>query len=517
MAITVRELLTKWKFVVDSKPIDDMNKKVDAAKKGTEAHGKRLGGLVKTYTDVRFAVSDTIAVFRRILAPLVENADLMERLGNAAATTGVAVRQLSALQHAAQLTGVPFETLQRQLTIFNKRIGDAARGSTEASDTFRQLGVDLEDRLTGKARPVLDVFLDVAERMRQLPTSSARASFGMAIFGRSASELNELLLKGRSGIEAYMAEADRLGLTFGTRAAENAQKFQRALARLRAEFGGGIRQATQLLLPVLTEAAQLVRGFLRASAGGVSVFAKTAKSIGEALLGLLKIMLRAGTVVERIGSLFGRLFSSFGLGKRAAAEVDAVARSLKGFVVLAGLPLFALEDLSVFLSGKGGSLLGLAKENLPKIKAVILSFAKDVGGVLGSALKSLLRGIGDAIVGFWARVPEPLRKILERGGAEAKALLDIVGKLIKPGAAAAGGAAAVAPGTKPVAYYGSTGSGLGAVSVQIAGITINGPATPEQAREVARITADEVVRAVTDRLIRPAMQEFRRPDFAGGI
>jgi phage-related protein len=166
-------------------------------------------------------------------------------MGEIAQKLGVPVEALSALQHAAKITGVSFESLQRGLLRLSK-------GMKDAPQKFAALGVSVRDA-NGEMRPTAEVLKDIAERFQSMPDGAEKTALAMELFGKSGAELIPMLNAGKDGITALMDEAAALGLVISQDTADAAGRFNENLDKLKATAEGLAAIVAAHLAPVLEQ------------------------------------------------------------------------------------------------------------------------------------------------------------------------------------------------------------------------------------------------------------------------
>lgn len=148
---------------------------------------------------------------------------------------GVSTEGLSRLQYAAEQSGVGVSTLNMGLQRMTRRVSEAAAGTGEAKKALAELGISAQ-KLT-KLRPE-EQFKVLADSIMGVEDPADRVRLAMKLFDSEGVSLIQTMQGGSKAIEAMGAEADRLGVTVGTKAAESAKRATDAFGRLSASFTG---------------------------------------------------------------------------------------------------------------------------------------------------------------------------------------------------------------------------------------------------------------------------------------
>jgi hypothetical protein len=228
--------------------------------KGLEDARRQLGRFDRRQRDAvtkmakQFGVLAAAAV--TTFAALVRGSvNAMDGLYKLSQQVGISTESLSQLEYAAQLSGTSLDGLRTGLLRLSRTASDAANGMTTAQRAFDAIGVSAK-KADGTLKSTDELLLEIAEQFSKYEDGAGKAALAQELFGRSGAQLIPLLNQGRDGIAELTAEADRLGLTVGTDAAQAAERFNDNLTRMATAFKGVITQASQRLLPTMEAVAQ---------------------------------------------------------------------------------------------------------------------------------------------------------------------------------------------------------------------------------------------------------------------
>ncbi len=237
---------------------------------------------------------------------VLKGAEATEKMGLMAQAAGVSVETFSQLNFAASLSGVSTEDLGTAFKKLNVNLNEAAVGSKKQVALFSALGVAVKDS-SGHVRDSGVVMAEVATKFSKYEDGAAKTAIAVQLFGKAGAALIPLLNEGEVGFKKWAEEADRLGITVGTKAAESAKKFEESVKTLHASLGVVQRRMAEELTPALT---QFTDQLLHASAasGGLKGFVdilvvavKGLLTVAAALVALLDIL--TGTVGRLIASM----------------------------------------------------------------------------------------------------------------------------------------------------------------------------------------------------------------------
>lgn len=192
---------------------DKTNKRIkSSAKSSVEGYEQ----LTKSAAKFLALIGGTMAVKNFIEQTIASNSalQLFSKNLNESANT------ISAWSNAAELAGGSVEGLQGTMDMLSKSQTELQlTGQSGLIPYFTALGVGLAD-VNGKARPVNDVLLDLAERFERMDRTTAN-NFGR-MMGIDQGTM-QLLLKGRSEVELMIARQKEYGAVTKQQAEEGAR------------------------------------------------------------------------------------------------------------------------------------------------------------------------------------------------------------------------------------------------------------------------------------------------------
>lgn len=126
------------------------------------------------------------------------------------AQTGLSTKSLQEFEYASELIDVSLDTLQGSLTKLTNNMQTAMKGTGEAAAAFNQLGVSVSDT-NGNMRSAQDVFYEAIDALGEMENATERDALAMDIFGKSAQELNPLIIAGSGALRDLAKEANATG------------------------------------------------------------------------------------------------------------------------------------------------------------------------------------------------------------------------------------------------------------------------------------------------------------------
>lgn len=167
--------------------------------------------------------------------------------------TGQSTQQLQEFAYASELIDVSVDTLQGSLTKLTNNMQDTMNGTGNAKASFDELGVSVTNAVDGSMRSANDVFYETIDALGQVKNETERDAMSMDIFGRSAQDLNPLIIQGSKTLKAYADEAHNMGYVLDDEALSALGAVDDAYQRLQKTQEGVKNQLAVEFAPYLEE------------------------------------------------------------------------------------------------------------------------------------------------------------------------------------------------------------------------------------------------------------------------
>lgn len=348
-----------------------------------------------------------------LVAMAVQAGQSADEINTLAKQTGLSTEQIQKFSYASDIIDVDLETLTGSLAKLTKNMQSAKNGSKNTQDAFDALGVSILDQ-NGNLRSNQEVFSEAINALAGIEEETQRDAYAMQIFGKSAQDLNPLILGGADALERLGNEAEAAGLILSQDALDSANEFNDSIDKVKAtasaSFGKIAGQLADVLMPVLEQLTDIISQVLTFISG---MSPETLQVITTILLVVAAISPIAGmissiiTVVKGLGTALAFL-SANPILLIIAAVVAAVA----------AIALFG-DQIQAILSKADDFLQNI--------------FAKDwteTFGVLGRPLNALfthLKELWDSIKGLFDGIIDFIRGVFT--GDWERALNGLVGIL----------------------------------------------------------------------------------------
>ena len=188
---------------------------------------------------------------------------LADDLNTLARQTGLSTDTLQEFQYASAFIDVEVSTMTGSLTKLTKNMYSASTGSKSASDAFSTLGVNIYNA-DGSLRDSYDVFLDTIDALGQINDEATRDGLAMSIFGKSAQQLNPLIIAGSGALEEYARQAREAGYVLDEETLGAMNAVNDEVDAMKLQFEALKNQLGTAVAPVIHEVILSMQDFVAA-------------------------------------------------------------------------------------------------------------------------------------------------------------------------------------------------------------------------------------------------------------
>ncbi|MDP3059044.1 MAG: hypothetical protein Q8N36_06265 [bacterium] len=353
--------------------------------KGTEALGKKLA-------PVSTAAAGALA---GIVGLTVKAGAAADELNTLSKQTGLSTEALQKFRYASDIIDVPLETLTGSLTKLTRSMGSAAEGNKQTEAAFKKLGVTITDE-NGKLRDNEAVFHDVIAALGKIPNATERNILAMELMGKSAQDLNPLILGGAEALKTLGDEAAAAGLILSQDTLDGLNAFNDELDKTKAQVAmtGAVIGAEfgKVLLPLVQSLAKSVQEFAAWMRGLDQDTAKMIITTLAIVAALAPLLIITGKVVGAIGSM-GTAYGAL----TAAAALAKV--SVGAFIAMKALLLAKVIIIIAIIAVLVAAIVWLIR-NWDDVKAAVAGFVADAGArftEFGQSVRAIFTGIAESI------------------------------------------------------------------------------------------------------------------------
>ena len=438
----VIEATSKLKAMEDQ--LADINDRFRQASERVGAFGEGLKGAGEAMMPLSEAAGVALG---GIAALTVSSAAAADQINTLSKQTGLSTEEIQKFQYAAGRIDVPLEVLTgsmakltRNMFMANEQVKRGGDTLTGAALAFDELGVSVTNA-DGSLRGNQDVMAEVIAALAAKTNATERDAYAMAIFGKSAQQLNPLILGGADALKEMGLEAEELGLILSQETLDGLNAVDDELEKTRAQLTATSAvissEFSKVLLPLLQQLAGVIQdiaGRMRGLDEGtakiilavlamVAVAAPLLIILGQVAMGISAIIAFVPKVIAA-----GAAIKTFFLGSATSAGVltTAVTALKTVFAVLLGpigliIAAVALLATGVFVLIKNWGTVGPFFAGLwAGVTAAFNTAITSLRGGLQSAwdfvaggfsglvgrIRSILAGVVDAITVPFRRAQE---------------------------------------------------------------------------------------------------------------
>ena len=389
-----------------------------------EATGKKIEGAGRAMAPLSRAAG---AVAAGLGAVTYKAGAMADDLNTLSKQTGISTHDLQMYAAMADLVDVSVETMAKSQTRLKKSMLTASEGGSTLT-YFDQLGISVTDA-NGNLRDSNDVFQETITALGQMENETQRDAIAMAIFGKSANELNPLIEDAGATYEKVAGIMAKYGLEpVSQEELDKANEFNDAIDTIKLVF----LQAVQIvgtkiagyLVPLMEKVVDVAANIAEKIAGLDGGALAKIMGISGALAGLSPVLIAIGKGMQIFG---GHL-------KDVAKFVTKIPVLGKAFALLANpitLVVAALAGLGLAINKVGFDNFVTTAQN------AITSFAEQLPGIINGIVEKIVElvpvifnGIVTAVQAIVTLLPTLIPVIVQGGIALFNGLVQAVTQII---------------------------------------------------------------------------------------
>ena len=323
------------------KAIKENNSATEEQKKKLEEAKKKLGEYAKAAEEkaakaLKALSAAAAGAVTAVSALVLKAGSAADELSDMSKVTGLTTTQLQKYDYTAKMAGTTLETITGAQTKLTKQMAAAKDESSAAAKKFDALGVSVKGT-NGELRSSDDVFIDVIDALGKIDNEAERDAAAMDIFGKSAKDLNPLILEGADGLREYAKQAEELGVIVSEDNVAALADMQGKVKEVTAQFDALKQNLAAKFAPIAKEVLEKVQKVIQAVAKQLDSpkFKAAIDKLGKALKDFLqKAADAAEKVLPHLVSAATFLIQNF---DKLAISIGAVWAVMKGISVVRSL------------------------------------------------------------------------------------------------------------------------------------------------------------------------------------
>lgn len=323
------------------------------------------------------------------------------------AQTGISTQSLQEWTYAAQFIDTEVETMTGSMAKMIKQMSAAKEGTGASAEAFAALGVGITDS-SGKMLDSETVFFAAIDALGKVGNETERDALAMQLFGKSAQDLNPLILAGSDQLKALGQEAQNAGLIMSDQALGNFGAFDDTMNRITSTVTAVGRNVASIFLPAIQAAAtgaqEMMTTINQSLADGFQP--EDIETIGQEIAsklsdGMQKITEYLPQIISTVTSVLSKLinFAVDYLPKLLPLLMDAAVKLLQGAIKAITDNIAKISEMVTTLIK---SFVKFIVDNLPAVIKVAIEI-----------ILALVKGLVAAIPDLVAALPEIISAIVD--------------------------------------------------------------------------------------------------------
>ena len=396
------------KVTAQNSKLYKMGDAFDAAGKKIEAAGRKLAPISK-------AAAGVTAALGAITYKAGKAADDINTLSK---QTGIATKDLQLYAAAADLTDVSVEAMAKTHQKLKKNMLGAMDGTNDQAQYFKQLGIDITNA-DGSLRDANEVFDETIAALGKMENETERDAIAMAIFGKSANELNPIIEDGGETYRKVSEMMSKYGLEpIDQEALDKANEFNDQIDTIKLVFTQAVQiigtKLASTLLPVMEKVTEAAAKIAEKIAG---LSGKNLAKLGgasAALSALAPVLIVGGKALQLFGAKLKKVAEFVA---KVGVKFPKAAKAMRLFLNPIGLIVAALAGLGLAIGKSGKSADELVKvfdtmvkkavakigELIPKVVEIIKNIGTTIvknAPVILQGLSTLLQAVLQAVIKY---------------------------------------------------------------------------------------------------------------------
>lgn len=295
------------------KAFNDVKHKLSVLDKKTKTLQKGFATVAKSSVVAFTAISVVVGVSTARIDKLVKTSQKL----------GIGVEFLQKFRFASEQVGIQTQTADMALQRFSRRVAEARKGTGEAKDTLKQLGIALFDS-SGQARSIEDVMFDVADAMSKTEDSSEQVRQAFKFFDSEGVALVALMKNGSGAMKDFFNDAQNLGGVLSGASAQGVADFADETTRLKTLVTGLADNFTAGLAPALQQIVDTLIATTQKEIEARGGFEKFGNYLANEFLGIVQIIILSFEQLSNIVVDVLNTIRTAGLAVGLIEETEAV-------------------------------------------------------------------------------------------------------------------------------------------------------------------------------------------------
>lgn len=342
-------------------------------------------------------------------------ATMADDLNTLSKQTGISTHELQMYAAQADLVDVSVESMARSQKKLKRSMLTAKEGG-ESLKYFEELGVSVTDA-NGELRDSNDVFTDTIKALGQMENETERDAIAMAIFGKSASDLNPLIEDQGHTYERVSKIMEKYGLDpISQESLDRANEFRDQIDTIKLVFTQAVQIVGTKIAGYLVPIMEKVVGFFARIAQGIAGLSGGALAklggLSAVVAALAPVLMALGSVMSFIGARMEKMAVSV---TKFATKFPKAGRAISLLTNPLALIVTALAGLGLAIGKSGKTADQLVKifdnvlkkitAKIPEILAKVIEIIKQIAQTIAKNAPIILQGLMTLMAAILKAIP----------------------------------------------------------------------------------------------------------------
>lgn len=318
---------------------------------------------------------------------------LADEVNTLSMQTGLSTDTIQELNYASELLDVSTDTITGSMTRLARSMNSANEGSAKTAAAFEEMGIAITDS-NGELRDNEEVFWEIIDYLGTMENATERDATAMTLLGRSAQELNPLIIQGSDAFRSLADEAHETGYVMDSDTLGSFQGLDDNMRRLENGATAARNALGRILLPMLSnlssQGTSLLNNFTNALNGTNGDLSQIGSVISSMLPQVTEVLTSLG---EEVGGLLGVLIPQL------IEQIPPILESALPMLV-SGLNTVLDSVLSIL-----PSIIPMVASLIPEVVSTLLSQVPRLIQVGVQVILQLVQGISQALPSLLRQLP----------------------------------------------------------------------------------------------------------------
>lgn len=383
----------------------------------TSGLGSALSVAAKGIAAMGAAAASAASAVGAMVTKAAYNADDINTM---AKQYSMSVEDIQKFQYATEQIDVPLETLTGSMQKLTKNMATASKGTGDAYEAFSALGVEITNQ-DGTLRDRNEVFNEAINALANIENETQRDAYAMQIFGKSAADLNPLILGGADALKTLGDQAESAGLILEQDQLDTLNLLSDAIDTFKATIAGaGNLISTEFAAP-MADALNQITGYIQelTSAFAEGGFPALADKASEVLTDILATFNEYLPKVVEFGTeiILKMIDGLTEMMPEIISTATEIIISLVGALIEAAPKIIEAATVAIvtLANGIAAALPELIPAAIDAVLTIVDTLIDNVDELIDAALAIMLAladGLINALPKLVAKAPEILGKLV---------------------------------------------------------------------------------------------------------